>query len=58
VARAYLGWTLALIGIGLIAIGYIEPTIIGGGARPYAYISVMAVGAMFTIAGALIWRDR
>ena len=56
--RAYLGWTLVLIGIGLMAIGYIEPTIIGRGTRPYAYISVMAVGAMFTIAGTLMWKDR
>ena len=56
--RACVCWTFVLLGIGLIAIGYIEPTIIGGGARPYAHISVIAVGAMFTIVGALMWRDR
>jgi hypothetical protein len=45
-------------GIGVVAMGYAEPTIIGGGTRPYAYVSVMAVGAILIIAGALLWRDR
>ncbi len=49
---------LIVAGIGVMAIGYIEPTIIGRGARPYAYVSVMAVGAMLIIAGTLLWRDR
>jgi hypothetical protein len=58
VARACLCWTLVLIGVGLIVTGYIERTIIGGGTRPYAYISVIALGAVFTLAGAFMWRDR
>jgi hypothetical protein len=57
-ARPWLGGTLLLSGIGVVAIGSTEPTIIGCGARPYAYVSAMAVGAMLIIAGALLWRDR
>jgi hypothetical protein len=45
-------------GIGMVTIGYAEPTIIGRGARPYAYVSVMAVGGMLIIAGGLLRRDR
>jgi hypothetical protein len=47
-----------VIGVGVIGIGYAEPTLVGQGARPYAYVSVMAVGAMLAIFGALMWRDR
>jgi hypothetical protein len=57
-ARHWLALTLMLGGIGVMAIGYTEPTLIGHGARPYAYLSVMAIGAMLTIFGALMWRDR
>jgi len=57
-ARAWLGWALLLGGIGVVATGYTEPTIIGRGTRPYAYVSVMAVGAILVILGALLWRDR
>jgi hypothetical protein len=57
-ARVWLGWALTLGGIGVSVIGYTQPTIVGGGARPYAYLSVVAVGAMLTIVGVLMWRDR
>ena len=57
-ARARLGWALMLGGIGMVVIGFAEPAIIGRGARPYAYVSVMALGAMLIIVGALLWRDR
>ena len=45
-------------GIGLSVVGYAYPALVGHGSRPYAYISVMAFGAMVMIAGALLWRDR
>ena len=51
--------TLIVGGIGVMAIGYnTEPPIIGRGARPYAYLSVMAVGMMLIIVGALLWKGR
>lgn len=48
---------LIIVGIGVLIIGYLEPSLVGRGSRPYAYISVMAVGAMMVIGGALLWRD-
>jgi hypothetical protein len=48
---------LIIAGIGVLVVGYLEPSLIGRGSRPYAYISVMAVGAMMLIAGALLWTD-
>jgi hypothetical protein len=48
---------LIILGIGVLVVGYLEPSLIGRGSRPYAYISVMAVGAMMLIAGALLWTD-
>lgn len=48
---------LMLFGTAVCVLGYAEPNIIGGGARPYAYISVMGVGAILVIAGALLWSD-
>ena len=57
-ARAGVGWAHMLGVIGVLAMGYIDPPLIGRGARPYAYVSVMAVGAMLIIAGGLLWRDR
>ena len=50
--------TLIVGGIGVMAMGYAEFSIIGRGARPYAYVSVMAVGAILAILGALMLRDR
>ena len=47
-----------LAGVGVMAIGYTDPILIGRGARPYAHISVGAVGAMLTIFGALMWKER
>jgi hypothetical protein len=44
-------------GAAVSTLGYAEPNLIGAGARPYAYISVMGVGAMIAIAGALLWSD-
>ena len=49
---------LVVVGAGIMVIGYSEPAMIGSGARPYAYVSVMAIGAMLTIVGVLMWRDR
>jgi hypothetical protein len=46
-----------VIGIGVLTIGYLDPSSIGHGSRPYAPISVMAMGAMMLIAGALLWSD-
>jgi hypothetical protein len=57
-ARRWVALALTVIGIGIMAIGYTDPRLILDGTRPYAYISVMAVGAMFTIFGSLIGRDR
>jgi hypothetical protein len=57
-ARAWLVLALMVGGIAVMVIGYIESTLIGGGARPYAYLSVMAIGAMLTVFGALMFRDR
>jgi hypothetical protein len=48
---------LVAAGIGAIVIGYVEPSLVGRGARPYAYLSVMAVGAMLVIGGVMLWRD-
>jgi hypothetical protein len=58
VAKSLLPSVLIVGGLSLGAIGYFTPTFVGGGARPYAYISVMAIGAMAAIFGALLWRDR
>ena len=44
-------------GLAVCIFGYAKPTLIGGGVRPYAYLSVMAVGAMLMIVGVLLWRD-
>jgi hypothetical protein len=49
---------LIIVGIAVLVAGYLDPSWIGRGSRPYAYISVMAVGAMMVIAGALLWTDR
>jgi len=48
---------LIIVGIGVVVIGYVERPFISHGGRPYAYISVMAAGAMMMIAGALFWKD-
>jgi hypothetical protein len=45
---------LIIVGIAILVVGYLDPFLIGRGSRPYAYISVMAVGAMMVIAGALL----
>jgi hypothetical protein len=57
VRKRGLAIVLILVGVAVATIGYAEPTLIGQGARPYAYISVMAVGAMCAIAGAMLYRD-
>lgn len=57
VAKRDLAACLIISGIGVLIVGYLEPSLIGHGSRPYAYISVMAVGAMMVIGGALLWRD-
>jgi hypothetical protein len=46
-----------VVGIGVLLAAYLQPSFIGGGSRPYAFISVMAVGAMMVIAGVLLWTD-
>jgi hypothetical protein len=56
--RAWLAVTLMLGGIGVMVIGYTDPTLIGRGARPYAYLSVIAIGAMLTIFGGLASFSR
>ena len=48
---------LLLGGLAVCILGYTEPTLIGGGSRPYAYLSVMAVGAIFIFVSLLLWRD-
>lgn len=55
--RGWLALTLILGGSGLIAIGCAVPAI-RQGSRPYAYVSVMAVGSILAIFGVLLWRDR
>jgi hypothetical protein len=56
--RGRLAIGLAVVGAGVFAGGYLNPTMIGSGARPYAYISVMAIGAILIIASVLFWRER
>jgi hypothetical protein len=48
---------LARAGVGIIVLGYSEPHLLGGRARPYAYLSVMAVGAMIVIIGIFLSRE-
>jgi hypothetical protein len=48
---------LIAAGVAVSLVGYVRPAFIGQGGRPYAYISVMAVGAMLVIVGVLLWRD-
>jgi hypothetical protein len=45
------------MGAAVCTLGYAEANLIGGRTRPYASISVMGVGAMLLIAGALLWSD-
>jgi hypothetical protein len=52
-----LAWLLIIVGAGVCAFGYANPNLIGGGTRPYAYLSVIGVGAMLMIAGALLRSD-
>jgi hypothetical protein len=40
----------------VVVSGYVNPTLIGSGTRPYAYISVVAVGTMLIVFGTLLWR--
>ena len=37
---------LMTAGLAVVGLGYGEPTLVGGGVRPYAYLSGVAVGAM------------
>jgi hypothetical protein len=55
--RRFYAGGLMLAGLGIGALGYTTPGLIGGGSRPYAYLSVMAFGGMLGIIGALLWRD-
>jgi hypothetical protein len=57
VGKQRLGAALVIGGIGTAVLGYAHPTLIGQGARPYAYLSVIAVGAMLIIGGVMLWRD-
>jgi hypothetical protein len=50
--------TVIIVGVLVMVAGYTNPTFIGSGTRPYAYLSVMAIGAMLIVFGTLLWRDR
>ena len=56
-SRRRLAAGLMLIGLAVGIVGYAERSLVGGGARPYAYVSVLAVGAMMVLWGLLLWRD-
>jgi NADH:ubiquinone oxidoreductase subunit 5 (subunit L)/multisubunit Na+/H+ antiporter MnhA subunit len=51
---------LIALGIGIFSLGYVrsDPHVARRSNRPYAYISIMAVGAILIIGGGLLWRDR
>ena len=48
---------LAILGLAIVIVGYLQPDLIGKGALPYAYLSVMSAGAMVVILAALLWSD-
>ena len=52
-----LAWTLITVGAAVCALGFMNSNMIGGGTRPYAYLSVMGVGAILVILGALVRSD-
>lgn len=56
--RAWIAVAQVFVGLGVIFIGYIEPSVTRLSGRPYAYVAVMAVGGALAIVGALMWRDR
>jgi hypothetical protein len=51
---------LILAGVAVFVLGYLrsDRRFIHLSNRPYAYISIMAVGAILAIGGGLLWRDR
>ena len=49
---------LIVAGIGVMAIGYAEPTTMAVVLDLYAYVSVMAIGAMITIVRFFLSRDE
>lgn len=51
---------LIVIGVAVFVLGYLrsDPRFARQSNRPYAYISIMAVGAILLIGGGLLWRDR
>jgi uncharacterized membrane protein YidH (DUF202 family) len=60
VTKRNLALCLILIGGVVFVVGYLRSdrrfTRLSN--RPYAYISIMAVGAILMIGGGLLWRDR
>ena len=51
---------LIVTGLVVFGLGYrqSDPRFARPSNRPYAYVSIMAVGAILAIGGGLLWRDR
>jgi hypothetical protein len=60
VTKRNLALCLILAGAVVFVLGYSrsDPRFARPSNRPYAYISIMAVGAICMIGGGLLWRDR
>jgi hypothetical protein len=57
VPKRYSSAALIVAGVTILMVGYLAPPVISHGSRPYVPISVMSIGAMLMIAGALLWTD-
>lgn len=60
VTKRNLAIGLIIIGVVVFVLGYLrsDPRFARPSTRPYAYISIMAIGAICMIGGGLLWRDR